>query len=164
MEGYLRRFCNYQQSNWAQLLPLCELSINNRDSAPIGMSSFFLTHGYHVDPIDFPKQTTMNGPALSPAARAEQIVSKLAHARAHAEASMAYEQQRMQDNANRTRAPAPAYRVGDMVWLDLEHLPADRPSKKLDIKYARYQVVEVVNGDSYRLNTPPWCPQCFPCG
>jgi hypothetical protein len=31
----------------------------------------------------------------------------------------------------------------------------DRPSKKLDAKYTKYMVIEVVDSYSYRLNTPP---------
>lgn len=74
---------------------------------------------------------------------------------------LAYSQQRMQDNVNKTHDPAPTYRPGDTVWLDLEHIPADRPSKKLDSRYARYQVLEAVGGDSYRLNTPPGAHNVF---
>jgi hypothetical protein len=30
----------------------------------------------------------------------------------------------------------------------------DRPSKKLDAKYAKYIVIEIVSSHSYRLDTP----------
>jgi hypothetical protein len=31
----------------------------------------------------------------------------------------------------------------------------NRPSKKLDIKYTKYIVIEIVSSHSYRLDTPP---------
>jgi hypothetical protein len=31
----------------------------------------------------------------------------------------------------------------------------DRPSKKLDAKYTKYMVTEIVSSYSYRLDTPP---------
>jgi hypothetical protein len=31
----------------------------------------------------------------------------------------------------------------------------DRPSKKLDTKYAKYIVTEIISSHSYRLDTPP---------
>jgi hypothetical protein len=37
----------------------------------------------------------------------------------------------------------------------------DRPSKKLDAKYAKYTVTEVIGSHSYRLNTPPGIHNVF---
>ena len=37
--------------------------------------------------------------------------------------------------ANKKRDAAPAYRVGDMVFLDTQNLTTERPSKKLDHKW-----------------------------
>jgi hypothetical protein len=52
LEPYLRAFIDYAQDNWARLLPIAELAINNRDSVLIGVSPFFLSHGYHVEPLE----------------------------------------------------------------------------------------------------------------
>lgn len=159
--GYPYRFCNHQQSDWADQLPMCELSINNRASSTTGVSPFFLTDGFHVDLIELPVIMRSEDSTLSPAQRAEQIVAKLAEVREHAESSMAYSQQRMQDNANKTQPTASAYKSGDLVWLDLKHILADRPSKKLDVRYARYRVVKPIGGDAYQLDTPPSAHNVF---
>ena len=37
----------------------------------------------------------------------------------------------------------------------------DRPSKKLDAKYAKYTVTEIVSSHSYRLDTPPGIHNVF---
>ena len=40
LEQYLRIFCNYQQDNWSELLPLAEFAYNNTLSATTGVSPF----------------------------------------------------------------------------------------------------------------------------
>ena len=47
LEQYLRIYCNYQQDNWLELLPLAEFSYNNAPSATTGISPFFANKGYH---------------------------------------------------------------------------------------------------------------------
>ena len=49
LEQYLRIFCNYQQDNWSELLPLTEFAYNNTPSATTGVSPFFANKGYHPD-------------------------------------------------------------------------------------------------------------------
>jgi hypothetical protein len=53
------------------------------------------------------------------------------------------------------------YQVGDKVWLSLENIAIDRLSKKLDTKYAKYTVTEVIGSYSYRLDTPPGIHDVF---
>ncbi|KIK15119.1 hypothetical protein PISMIDRAFT_16757, partial [Pisolithus microcarpus 441] len=47
LKQYLRIYCNYQQDNWAELLPLAEFAFNNAPSATTGVSPFFTNKGYH---------------------------------------------------------------------------------------------------------------------
>ena len=49
LEQYLHIFCNYQQDNWSELLPLVEFAYNNTPSATTGVSPFFANKGYHPD-------------------------------------------------------------------------------------------------------------------
>ncbi len=46
VESYVRSFANYAQDNWAALMPLAELAINNHDSSTTGVSPFFLIFSY----------------------------------------------------------------------------------------------------------------------
>jgi IS30 family transposase len=39
LEQYLRIFCNYQQDNWASLLPLAEFAYNNAPNESTGVST-----------------------------------------------------------------------------------------------------------------------------
>jgi len=47
LEQYLHVYCNYQQDNWSELLPLMEFAYNNAPSATTGVSPFFANKGYH---------------------------------------------------------------------------------------------------------------------
>ena len=47
LEQYLRTYYNYQQSDWAHLLPLAEFVYNNAPSATTKILPFFANKGYH---------------------------------------------------------------------------------------------------------------------
>ena len=47
LEQYLRVYCNYQQDNWSDLLPIAEFAYNNAPNATMGISPFFANKGYH---------------------------------------------------------------------------------------------------------------------
>jgi hypothetical protein len=69
--------------------------------------------------------------------------------------SMAAAAQNQEESANRTRTPAPIYRVGDKVWLNLKNYRTTRPKKSLDAKHAKYTVAEVLSPVSVRLSGIP---------
>jgi hypothetical protein len=47
------------------------------------------------------------------------------------------------------------------VWLSLKNIATDHLSKKLDAKYTKYIVIEVIGSYSYRLDTPPGIHNVF---
>jgi len=49
LEQYLRVYCNYQQDNWSELLPLAEFTYNNTPSATTSITPFFANKGYHLN-------------------------------------------------------------------------------------------------------------------
>ena len=161
VEAFVRTYVDYAQEDWATLMPIAELAINNHDSASTGVSPFFLTHGYHVLPIRLDDEEVPVRGTASPIQKGEAIVRKLRDAGEWAQSAMAVAQQVQEDVANRTRQQAPSFSVGDKVWLNLEHVRTKRPSKKLDSKNAKYTVVEVVGSHSYRLDTPPGIHNVF---
>ncbi|KIN98972.1 hypothetical protein M404DRAFT_30934 [Pisolithus tinctorius Marx 270] len=56
LEQYLWVYCNFQQNNWAKLLPLAEFAYNNAPSATTSVSPFFTNKGYHPNLSVFPKR------------------------------------------------------------------------------------------------------------
>ena len=55
LEQYLCVYCNYQQNNWSELLPLAEFAYNNALSATTGASLFFANKKYHPNIIVHPE-------------------------------------------------------------------------------------------------------------
>ena len=47
VEDTLRAFVNHRQTNWDELLPLCQFAINNSFQTSTGESPFFLNSGQH---------------------------------------------------------------------------------------------------------------------
>ena len=47
VETFLRTYIDFDQRNWARLLPITEFAINNKNAASTGVNLFFLSHGYH---------------------------------------------------------------------------------------------------------------------
>ena len=47
LKQYLQVYCNYQQSNWSDLLPIVEFAYSNTPNATTGLSPFYANKGYH---------------------------------------------------------------------------------------------------------------------
>ena len=47
IEAYFRAFVNYEQNNWARLLPIAEFAYNNTKNTSSGYTSFELNCGFY---------------------------------------------------------------------------------------------------------------------
>ena len=47
LKQYLRMYCEYQQTDWASLLPIAEFSYNNSRHSATTLSPFFANYGFH---------------------------------------------------------------------------------------------------------------------
>ncbi|EAA62192.1 hypothetical protein AN5096.2 [Aspergillus nidulans FGSC A4] len=130
---------------------------SDRGSQFTRVSPFYLSHGYNLSPFSPTEEVEQlaEEPAKSPIQKGEAIVRKVKEALDWAQASMAYSQQNAENQANKHRSLATNYQVGDKVWLSLKNICTDRPSKKLDWKNAKYEVIGLVGSHAVRLNTPP---------
>jgi predicted aspartyl protease len=147
IEVVVRIFCNNDQDNWATLCPILELMLNSRTNTTTSVSPFFLQHGYHNTPFSQEEHSsrtiTQQENDIPPNEQAQEIVKKITSAADWAISAMSYAQQEQERTANQSRKPAPTYKVGDMVWLDLRNVRTTRESKKLDWKCEKYQVARV---------------------
>ena len=159
VERYIRIFATYAQDDWDELLPAAAMAINNRTATSTGQSPFFLTHGYHIEPIQVKEKLRVDG--KSPVARAEGIVQRLQEATEWAQAAMASAQERQEENTNTRRQPSDQFKPGDKVWLRLRNIRSNRPSKKLDWLSGKYTVLETVGSHACRLDTPPGVHNVF---
>jgi len=118
------------------------------------MSPFLATHGYEA-PSPVALEPDPAGKPLAAAERATAFVEKMKSISDLCQASMAASAQKQEESANRTRIPAPIYRKGDKVWLDLRNYQTDRPKRSLDARHAKYTVAEVLSPVSLRLSGIP---------
>ncbi|KAI0992229.1 hypothetical protein K3495_g15957, partial [Podosphaera aphanis] len=151
--AYLRAFVSFSQMEWALMLPTAQLALNNRDNSTTNLSPFFLSHGYHADPIQLKPQRVDN--ASSPTAkRADKFLDRIRQAQEFAAAAMAAAQQNMEEQANRSRSPAIKYQVGDKVWLSLKNIQTPQAKKKLAWINAKYSVTKVISPHVVELDVP----------
>lgn len=155
VERIMRIFITYVQDDWKGLLPIVAVAINNRNASSTGLSPFFFTHGYHVDPLSInDNNTTRTDKTTPPTAAGESFVKRLREATDWAQSAIAVAQETQQEQANRSRRAAPTYHVGDKVWLNLRNIRSQRPSKKFDWIHAQYEVVRVPTPHTVQLNIP----------
>ena len=128
LEQYIRVYCNYQQDNWSELLPLAEFAYNNAPNATTGVSPFFANKGYHPNISIHPERDLAS-------ARAQEFVTDLDELHTTLRESIAQAQVYYQKSADRKRLPAPDFKVRDRVFVKAEFFRTTRPTKKLAEKY-----------------------------
>jgi hypothetical protein len=79
LEQYLRIYCNYQQDNWKELLPLAEFAYNNAPSATTGISPFFANKGYHPNITVHPERELSSARAKEFAVDLDELHQELRH-------------------------------------------------------------------------------------
>jgi transposase InsO family protein len=86
MEQYLWAYCNYQQDNWKQLLPIAEFCYNNTQSETTGVTPFYANYGYH------PRFEPDLGSVSSEAPEVSEYITALNNLHAELRAEIAYAQ------------------------------------------------------------------------
>lgn len=166
LEAYLRSYVNYAQSDWWKWLPLAEFAANNAMNESIGMSPFFANYGYHPR-MSFgpprPVPTAASRRVRNETLKGNKFVKKMEEITEVLLDKLMQSRITYEIFANKHRQPAPAYRVGDKVWLDVRNVNTNRPTKKLDYKYfGPFPIAEVVSSHSYRLTLPEEMKELHP--
>ena len=160
IETTLRELVDWRQEDWMEWLQIAVGAICSRNAASTGIAPFFITHGWNPEVFEF--EAPPDDCRKSPVSRADKALRKLKEVREMAETMMVSAQDAQEKAANRRRTAAPVYKVKDKVWLNLENITTDRPSKKLDQRHAKYTVTEVMGSHTYRLDVPPGIHDVFP--
>ena len=152
LEQYLRIFCDYQQDDWAQLLPLAEFAYNNACSMTTGTSPFRSNYGYHPRAsIQAPIRKTDNPTA-------EGFVEELKSVQEKARGQIKTAQEAQKRNYDRHTKQDPGFKAGDRVWLLRKNIATERPSQKLEVRRLGPFLIKEAVGDSkraFRLELPP---------
>ena len=101
LERYLRICCDYQQGDWANILPLAEFSYNNSKHSATTLSPFFANFGFHSRMSLLPTDTDAQTPA------ADSYVLRLREAQVVLQQELLKARKAMEISANRRRRTAP---------------------------------------------------------
>ena len=116
MEAYLRVFVNFEQNDWARLLPMAEFAYNNAKNASTGHTPFELNCGYHPrmsyeEEVD-PRSKSKSADKLSAELRELMIVCQ----------ENLYHAQELQKRAYDKGVKPRSYTSGDKVWLNSKYI------------------------------------------
>jgi transposase InsO family protein len=148
IEHYLRSFCNYEQDNWSEMLPMSEYAFNNSVTTATGISPFYANYGFHPR-TNWPVEAV----AMNPAGR--NYTHWMTSVHNWCKAKLEETRERMRKYYDRKSKDAPRYKVGDLVMLNGKNLRTRRPSRKLDHKMqGPFKIEKVVSPLAMRLVLP----------
>jgi hypothetical protein len=138
IEHYLRTFCNFEQDNWSEMLPMCEYAYNNSVTTATGLSLFYAKYRFHPR-TSWPVEAEAKNPAGKNYAHWLVGVHKMCME------GLKETREKMGKYHNKKSKAAPRYKEGDLVMLNGKNLRTRRPSKKLDHKlWGPFKVTTVV--------------------
>jgi len=148
LEAYVCSFCDYDQSNWSELLAYAEFAYNNSVSATTGISPFYANYGYHPRSIWGIEVTAKN-------LTSRNYVGWIKEVHDHCREALDKARERMGKYYDRRRNEAPPFKVGDWVLLDLRNVKSRCPTKKFDHKFeGPFKVIKAVSRFAFRLELP----------
>jgi Chromo (CHRromatin Organisation MOdifier) domain len=156
MKQYLQVYIFYMQDDWLDWLPMAEFVYNNTMSETTRVSPFLADSGQHPR-MGFEPPTNMPRPHYQTlqAREANKFVKNMSDLEEYLKSEMKWAQAVYESNTNRNRDPAPAYQVGDYVYIDTRNMKTRRPSKKLDLKnLGPVPVIKVVSPYTYKVQLP----------
>jgi len=135
LKQYLCVYCNYQQDNWSELLPLTEFAYNNALSTTTGVSPFLANKGYHPNITVHPECNIASSRACDFTVDLDELQSTL-------KTEISAAQQCYQKSTDTRRFPTPDFKVGDKVFVKAQFFRTTQPSKKLSKKYlGPYEII-----------------------
>ena len=145
MEAYLQVFVNFEQNDWARLLPMAEFVYNNAKNASTGHTPFKLNCGYH------PRMSYKeNVNSRSQSKLADKLSAELRKLMIVCQKNLYYAQELQKRAHDKTVKPR-SYAPGEKVWLTIKYIKTKR-NQKLEAKFfGLFWVLFPVGKQAYKL-------------
>ena len=148
MDVYLWAFVNFEQNDWAKLLPIAEFAYNNAKNASTGHTPFELNYGYHPW-ISYEEKADPRSKSKS----ADKLLAEPRELMIVCRENLHYAQElekRAHDKGIKPRSHAPS----DKVWLNSKYIKT-KQNRKLEAKFFRlFRVLHPVGKQAYKLELP----------
>ncbi|KAJ3464714.1 hypothetical protein MRS44_009500 [Fusarium solani] len=149
VETYLRCYINYEQNNWAKLLPMAQFAYNTSLQESTKTTPAYALFGYTPDPYKDSYNGIQNVKAIVEADKLRELHAEL-------RAELEFVRERMKRYYDQKRSEGPTFSEGDMVYLSTKNIETKRPSKKLDFKYlGPFKILKKLSDNTYKLDLPP---------
>ncbi|OQN95116.1 hypothetical protein B0A48_18806, partial [Cryoendolithus antarcticus] len=148
LEVYLRHYVNHTQDNWASLLPIAQLALNNNVSETTKVSPFFANFGKNPNLFMDPRPNPQAEKAIVAVNDMKTLHQTLRERVTNTQTRVARQLQGKRKNA-------PQLKKGDKVYLLTRNMKTRRMTKKLDhVKVGPFLIVEQRGPQNYRLELP----------
>jgi len=117
------------------------------------MSFFFLSHEYHMKPLQLLEKLKPVLSVKSSVQKADQIVQKMKKVTEWAQMTITVAQQVQKKTANQKRQQSYDFKKEDKIWLNLKNIHIDCSCKKFDVKNVKYIIVKKISLHFFCLNT-----------
>jgi len=147
LEQYLYIYCNYQQDNWSELLPLVEFAYNNAPSATTGVFLFFANKGYYLNLMVYPEWDIAFSHVCEFIVDLDELQDTLKE-------EITKAQRQYQPFTNSCQQQPLNFQVRQSVFIRLQYFQMTCPSKKLSEKYLR--PYKIIVGVAFGLPAEYW--------
>ena len=146
MEAYFRVFDNFEQNDWARLLPMAEFAYNNAKNASTGHTPFELNCGCHPW-MSYKKDVNPRSQSKS----ADELLTKLRDLMIVCRENL-YHAQKFQKRANDKGVKPRSYVPSKKVWLNSKYIKT-KHNRKLETKFfGLFQVLHLIGKQAYKLD------------
>ena len=148
MEAYFRAFVNFEQNDWARLLPMAEFTYNNAKNASSGHTPFKLNCGFYPWML-YEEDVDLRSQFKS----ADELSAELRELMIVCQKNLHYAQE-FQKRAHDKGVKLQNYALGKKVWLNSKYIKTKR-NWKLEAKFfGPFRVLHPIGKQAYKLELP----------
>ena len=148
MEAYLQAFVNFEQNNWARLLPMAKFAYDNVKNASTGHMPFELNCGYHLC-ISFEQDTD----SCSQSKTADELSAELRELMTICRENLHHAQE-LQNWVHDKSVMPWSYAPGNKICLNSKYIKT-KQNRKLEARFfGAFWVLHPVGKQAYKLKLP----------